>query len=227
MQSILVRAALSGAALSLFTLAACAPPTSRQTAPQERPPVDAASARAAGLLALDALAPVWGGAAQGGDDCVERYAAAPLFERCLKLKTDPAALSTDMPRLDALAAAAGADALSAADTEWLRAMDAVFDPLAGRAPGGAVFAAAERRMAQLLARDTPAFGASSLAEVMDPAGAPLSPAEAALLASRIARAEAARASWAREASKARATQAALADYATLLSAFQSGLKEQP
>ncbi|MFN3261736.1 MAG: hypothetical protein ACE37J_14365 [Pikeienuella sp.] len=225
-----LRAALSGAAL---LLSACAPHWTPDGAPDgapdgtpERAPV-VIGPRRAGLLALDALAPAFGGAARPTEaDCAMRYAIAALRARCVALAGDRAALVADLPRLRALAAAMAAVGAAAEETRFLAAMDALFDPLAGRsAPSGGVaardFAAAERRLAALLAAPGPGWGAGSLASVMAADGPALRAAEAAALGPLVAAAEAARADWSAAAARAAAPLRALAAYEASLAAQET------
>lgn len=220
MDSSPLRAALSGAA---FLLSACAPDGAFERAPVAIGP------RGAGLLALDALAPAFGGAARPAEaECAARYEAlAALRARCAALNGNAAALSAELPRLRALAAAMAASGTAEEEARFLSAMDALFDPLAGRAApsGGAAsraFAAAERRLAALLAADGPGWGAGSLAAVMAADGPALGAAEVEALGSRLAAAEAARAAWSAAKARAAAPLHALAVYEAALAARETG-----
>ncbi len=214
-----LRAALSGAALFL---SACAPDGAFDRAPVVIGP------RGAGLLALDALAPAFGGAArQAESDCAMRYAVEALRARCVAPKGDRTALVSEMPRLRALAAAMAEAGAAAEEARFLSAMDALFDPLAGRAaPQGAAaardFAAAERELAALLAAEGPGWGAGSFAAVMEAGGLPLNAAEAAALGRRLKAAEAARAEWRTANMRFSAALRALEAYEAALAAKETG-----
>lgn len=214
-----LRAALSGASL---LLSACAPDGAFERAPVAIGP------RGAGLLALDALAPAFGGAArQSEEDCAMRYAIEALITRCVALKGDGAAFVSEMPRLRALAAAMAEAGVATEEARFLSAMDALFDPLAGRAApqrGAAArdFAAAEQRLAALLAEEGPGWGAGSFAAVMDAGGRPLNAEEAAGLGLRLKAAEAARANWRTVKMRLSAALRALDAYEAALAAKETG-----
>lgn len=189
------------AALAIAALSACAPaPGPTPLAPQ--PTV--ADARAAGMLALDLLAPAWGAAARDAASCDARYLAAPLRARCEALKTDPDALEAELPQLEDLAGALRDDAMAKADDAWLRAADAVFAPLIGRAPpksakGRAALERLDERVRPMLARPAPGYGAASLTDALSASGKPLARAEIAALSPVVERMERALSDWDRAA----------------------------
>ncbi|WP_340107454.1 hypothetical protein [Pikeienuella sp. HZG-20] len=174
------------------------------------------------MRALDSLAAAWGGMAIPGAPCDARYEVETLRARCADLAKDAEALRAGLAPLMALASATRGDALAEADERWLTAVDAVFAATAGRGlpearAAGAAVAAADARLRALLARAAPGYGATGLEELMNPAGAPLSPEEAAALAPLVAEAERALAAWERAAAPAPAG-AALAEYSAYLDA---------
>lgn len=130
------------AAMTAHALAGCAAPEARPESPAPAP----ADIAAAGLAALDALAPLLGGGA-GRGDCDARYAAEALRVRCAALAADPAALAPDLALLEALAHAGRAEAaleaefygrapLEAAEDGALAALGA-YRAMTGMTGGGA------------------------------------------------------------------------------------------
>ena len=104
------------------------------------------------------------------------------------------ALRADAPHLYQLERAARAARLRAADNAWLDAMDDVFDAVNGRSsPQSASARAALDRVAQRLApmlgRETPGYGADSLFVVMKDGGRALTSAEIAALEPTVEAAE--------------------------------------
>lgn len=193
----------ASAALSIAVLSACAPaPETAQSPVAPKPTV--AGARVAGMLALDLLAPAWGAAARDAGSCDARYMVEPLRARCEALKREPDALAGDLPQLETLAGAMRDDAMANADAAWLRAADAVFAPLIGRAPpkgakGREALARLDERLRPMLARPAPGYGAASLTEALSISGKPLTSAEIAALAPFVAAMERRLADWDRAA----------------------------
>lgn len=170
----------ASAALAIVVLTACAPQPNMAQAPAAAPTPE--QVREAGLVALDLLAPAWGVAARGVGPCDARYTPEALSARCDELMKDPGALSTELPKLEDLAVALRESKMTEADEAWLRAADAVFIPLIGRAPpkgakGRKALTQLDAQLRPMLARPAPSYGAASAMDVLSPEGEPLTAAE--------------------------------------------------
>lgn len=158
----------------------------------------------------------------------ELRASARLAEAAPAIREMIAALRADAPRLYALERAQRAERLTAADHAFLAAMDAVFDAARGRAsPAGvqarAAFDGVTRRLAPILTRESPGYGAASLFDVMSPGGAALSGGEIAAMGPHIETAEAALAVFDETAVGWRGVAAAVRDYEALLAEVDATL----